>query len=140
MQLQRIIKTGTRLVWVALSVALSVYWLLRRVPRNGDDHSVSVKTQLVSLAVVVLILLPVVSLTDDLQASIAPAEVEHACRRGDSLPGHDAQLQSQFAIVATWLIVLHSPTSIAVGSPSHSTEVLHPQLGFAHVFQSRPPP
>lgn len=128
------------LVWAALSVALSVFWLVRRVPHNGDSHSVSLKTQLVSLAVVFLILLPVVSLTDDLQASIAPAEVEHACRRGDALPGHDVQLQSQFAIVATWLLTLRPPNAIAVGSAEQSTEVLYPQLGFALPFQSRPPP
>jgi hypothetical protein len=128
------------LVWVTLSVALSVLWLLRRVACNGDAHSISLKTQLVSLAVVLLILLPVVSITDDLQASIAPAEVEHACRRGDSIPGHDTTLQSQFAIVATWLIVLHVPNSFAVSSTSQSAEVLHPQSGFAHPLQSRPPP
>jgi hypothetical protein len=128
------------LVWVALSVTLSVFWLLRRVSSNPKEHSISVKTQLVSLAVVLLILLPVVSLTDDLQASIAPAEVEHACRRGDALPGHDAPLPSQFAIVATWLIILHSPNSIAVGPASQSVEVHHPQSGFVHPFQSRPPP
>jgi hypothetical protein len=128
------------LVWVTLSVAVSVFWLLRRVQFNGDEHAISLKTQLVSLAVILLILLPVVSLTDDLQASIAPAEVEHACRRGDALPGHDATLQSQFAIVATWLIVLHAPNSFAVRSTSQAAEVLHPQSGFAHPFQSRPPP
>ena len=128
------------LVWVALSVALSVYWLRRRVPHDGNENSVSLKTQLVALAVVFLILLPVVSLTDDLQASIAPAEVEHACRRGDALPGHDAQLQSQFAMIATWLIAPHSPNTITVGSPAQSTGLPLLQLGFVRPFQSRPPP
>jgi hypothetical protein len=128
------------LVWVALSVTLALFWLRRGLQGNRKERSISVKTQLVSLAVVLLILLPVVSLTDDLQASIAPAEVEHACRRGDALPGHDASLQSQFALVATWLVVLHSLNSIAVGSTSQAVEVLHPQSGFVHPFQSRPPP
>ena len=128
------------LIWVALSAALSVFWLLRRAPNARDGHSVSLKKQLVSLAVVFLILLPVVSLTDDLQASIAPAEVEHACRRGDALPGHDAQLQSQFAIISTWLVVLCSPNPIAVGGAEQSSAQLHPHSGFARAFQSRPPP
>jgi len=92
------------------------------------------------LAVVFLILLPVVSLTDDLQASITPAEVEHACRRGDALPGHDAQLESQFAIISTWLVVLYSPDPIAVGGAEQSPAQLHPHSGFARAFQSRPPP
>jgi len=128
------------LVWVSLSAALSVFWLLRRAPDAGDGHSVSLKTQLVSLAVVFLILLPVVSLTDDLQAFIAPAEVEHACRRGDALPGHDAQPESQFAIVSIWLVVLHSPNPIAIGGAEQTTAQLHPHSGFTRAFQSRPPP
>lgn len=128
------------LVWVALSVTLSVLWLRRRVPHDDDSHSVSLKTQFVALAVILLILLPVVSLTDDLQAFIAPAEVEHACRRGDALPGHDSQLQSQLAFVATWLIVLYSPNTVAVGSAEQSTEVFYPAFNFSRPFQSRPPP
>jgi hypothetical protein len=134
------VETLLNLVWLALSVTLSALWLLRQVRCDRKEHSLSVKTQLVSLAVVLLILLPVVSLTADLQASIAPAEVEHACRRGDALPGHDAPLQSQFAIVGTWLIVLHAPNSIGMVSTSRSIEVFHPQPGFVNPFQSRPPP
>lgn len=133
-------ETLLNLVWLALSVAISGLWLLRRMSSNRRESSISIKTQLVSLAVILLILLPVISLTDDLQASLAPAEVEHACRRGDTLPGHDASIQSQFVMVATWLVVLHTPNSISVGSPSLSVEVLNPQPGFVNPFQSRPPP
>jgi hypothetical protein len=64
-------------VWMAL--ASLMFWLwMRRAPSEG----VSRWTQLAALAVVVLILLPEISVTDDLMAAQNPAETD-CCQRKD---------------------------------------------------------
>jgi hypothetical protein len=74
------------LVWVALSVTLFGLWVRDR--RNQDpSHQgrnpsrARLIWQLTALAVLIVVLLPAVSLTDDLQACTAPAETEHIGRR-----------------------------------------------------------
>ena len=65
------------LVWMALATLMFWLWM-RRAPSEG----VSRRTQLAALAVVVLILLPVISVTDDLMAAQNPAETD-CCQRKD---------------------------------------------------------
>ena len=50
---------------------------LRFAPRTGPDRRI----QFVALAMIILILLPVISMTDDLQAARNPAEVDTCLRR-----------------------------------------------------------
>ncbi|MGD0682309.1 MAG: hypothetical protein ABR990_09680 [Terracidiphilus sp.] len=64
------------LVWTVLAVVIMCLWL-RFCTRTGADR----RMQLVSLAMLIAILLPVISVTDDLQALQNPAELDCCARR-----------------------------------------------------------
>jgi hypothetical protein len=65
------------LAWVLVAALMFCLWL-RFSPRTGVDR----RTQLAALAVLLLILFPVISVTDDLQAVQNPAETDCLLRRG----------------------------------------------------------
>ena len=70
------------LAWVALAALMFCLWL-RYASRTGPDrHIENRKAQFVALAVLLLILFPVISVTDDLQAIQNPAETDTSLRRG----------------------------------------------------------
>jgi len=64
------------LAGVLVAVAMVCLWL-RWAPRAGVDR----RTQLVALALLILILFPVISVTDDLLAAQNPAETDSCVRR-----------------------------------------------------------
>jgi hypothetical protein len=64
------------LVGMLVGLAIACMWL-RWAPRARFDR----KTQLVALALLILILFPVISVTDDLQAAQNPAETDSSLRR-----------------------------------------------------------
>jgi hypothetical protein len=64
------------LAWALSAIVIVCSWL-RYGPRAGAGR----RTQLVALAVLILILFPVISVTDDLQAVQNPAEVDSCLRR-----------------------------------------------------------
>ena len=69
----------SNLAWVVVVVAVCAIWL--RCQRGGRGKSLlpALGIQLVSLAVLSAILLPVISVTDDLHAFDLPAEVARSC-------------------------------------------------------------
>src|SRR5580698_3425129 len=64
------------LAWAACSLVLIWFWT-----RNTAANPVPRRTQLLALAMVVLLLLPVISLSDDLMAMQGPAESDTCLRR-----------------------------------------------------------
>lgn len=64
------------LVWALLATLMFWLWM-----RHAPCECLSRRTQLVALVVVILVLLPVISMTDDLQALQNPAEVDCCARR-----------------------------------------------------------
>jgi len=130
----------SNLAWVAIAVFLWGFWLADR--RRAHDGALLPRTgaQLIALAMLTAILLPVISVTDDLQASHNPAEVERACSRTDQ----HAFLYSGMhpAPAAHALLATDSrfarPRTIGFRTSEHS-----PRCSWrAHipVFWSRPPP
>jgi hypothetical protein len=79
------------LVWALLAILLVRLWL-RHAPRG----CASTRTQIAALAMLILILLPVISVTDDLQSIQNPAEVDSARRNHAAASPH-----SIFSDVAT---------------------------------------
>lgn len=72
------------LAWLMLAVSMIVLWL-HFAPQAGRDRRV----QFVALALVIIVLLPAISMTDDLMAAQNPAEVDTCLRRDhDWLAGH----------------------------------------------------
>jgi hypothetical protein len=77
------------LAWLAVTIALWGFWCAqgRQVKRRSLLPAIAV--QLISLCALTAILLPVISITDDLQASNNPAEVERgAGKRNQFLHSH----------------------------------------------------
>lgn len=64
------------LVWTLLAATMVFLWI-----RFGPKNSMSRRMQFLALAVLLLILFPVVSVTDDLQAAQNPAEADCLMRR-----------------------------------------------------------
>src|SRR5580704_19513640 len=71
------------LAWLAVTIALWGFWCAqgRQVKRRSLLPAIAV--QLISLCALTAILLPVISITDDLQASNNPAEVERGAGKRD---------------------------------------------------------
>ncbi|MGA3033691.1 MAG: hypothetical protein ABSD70_10425 [Terracidiphilus sp.] len=71
--------------WVLVALAMMGAWL--RIERTTKER----RAQFIALAVVILILLPAISMTDDLLAAQNPAEIDCCVRRDDcSLHAHSS--------------------------------------------------
>jgi hypothetical protein len=113
------------LLWITLSVALFGMWLRGQLQWADGSLRPSAQMQIAALAVLIIVLLPVVSLTDDLQACTAPAEAEHLVRRDlhDSSIEHIDASSIIIAVLfsfqnASGLTTLsHLPTSLKIGAP-----------------------
>jgi hypothetical protein len=81
------------LAWVLLAALMFGLWM-RFAPRNGADR----RMQIVALAVLLVVLFPVISVTDDIQAFQNPAEADslqrrdHACSAPHSILSHGPAL------------------------------------------------
>lgn len=96
--------------------------------------------QLVALSLLTMILLPVISVSDDLQASHNPAEVERTCLRNDQhwlRPDTPPPAPAALAAVITCLL-LACPRTIAFLCPPAAPR--SEPIASLRVFASRPPP
>jgi hypothetical protein len=122
------------IAWLLCSLALICFWT-----RSSGSARVSRKTQLMALAMVVLLLLPVISLSDDLMAMQGPAETDTCMRRAyHSDEGHPSVTPASFVLpeLVFALLPLSGYSRVAVQSTSlaPSTPVLVRSL------DRRPPP
>jgi hypothetical protein len=74
-------------LWLSLSLLLVVTWV--RAAKHG--HTKSTWTTLIALGLLLVLLLPVISMTDDLVAMENPSEIEHVVRRSEMPLLHLAQ-------------------------------------------------
>ena len=118
----------------ALSAAMFFGIWLRHSRQAGADR----RTQLVALAVLVLILFPVISVTDDLQAMQNPAEAD-CCLRRDHVVSTAHSIFPSVAGVPPPVFAELSFGFLQVAAPgSLSAPVVdHPALA---PIQNRPPP
>ena len=120
------------LAWVLLAATMICLWI-RFAPRETSPW-----TQLVALAVVLLILLPAISMTDDLLAIQNPAEAD-CCVRQDHKPSNP---HSVLSAVAT--LPLQSISSFSFGTPRLLAPgiVCRPTIESPALasIQNRPPP
>jgi hypothetical protein len=66
--------------WVVVATLMFWLWMRHAVP-NGADR----RTQLAALALAIVILFPVISMTDDIAMAQNPAETTDCCQRKDHL-------------------------------------------------------
>ncbi|HZD49352.1 MAG TPA: hypothetical protein VE178_11465 [Silvibacterium sp.] len=113
------------LLWLALSASLFGLWLLGRSGGSSESLDVSIRRQVTALAVLIAVLFPVVSLTDDLLAWTTPMEVEHLVRRDlQDHPGGRVDTGAigvtvffSFDRAAALQTFLHLLPSIEIGTP-----------------------
>jgi len=121
------------LVWVALAIAIVRMWLCH-APNEGTNR----RTGFAALFLLLLILFPVISVTDDLQAMQNPAEAETALRKIQSAVNPYTICPTmatlpESAVSAVTLVVL--PFAVATRSPFAVPD--NPSLA---PIQIRPPP
>lgn len=127
------------LLWLALSALLLGLWLFHR--RGAADHSLrsSEGIQFIALALLIVVLLPVVSLTDDLQACTMPAESEHLSRRGDFQTVADFTLRA-VSVIAGLFSFDTTPNAHTFACLSLPAEIEKPGAGYLRILGTRPPP
>jgi hypothetical protein len=82
------------LAWAACSLLLIWFWT-----RSTASNPVPRRTQILALTMVVLLLLPVISLSDDLMAMQGPAETDSSMRRAlHPDEGHPSVVPMSFAL------------------------------------------
>ena len=121
------------LVWVLLAVAIVRLWT-----SYARQEGVSRRAQVIALATLIVILLPVISITDDLQTIQNPAELECCARRNhvascphSIFPAIAALTPSAFAKPSLCFLRFVGPSSFPV--PTVDNPALAP-------IQNRPPP
>jgi hypothetical protein len=121
------------LAWIVL--AASMYWLwIGSAPRGGATR----RTQFVALVLVVLILFPVISVTDDLTATLNPAETDCCQRRGHAFSGFLSTLHPGLEFVLP-TIVPFAPGSSHFAALGNLIAPLV-KVPALRSIQTRPPP
>jgi hypothetical protein len=132
------------LAWAAITFAFWSCWFVRRRQARPVSARVSplpaIAVQLISLAALTAILLPVISITDDLQAANNPAEVERGAGKRDHLSSFEQAHQGVSGVVA--LVVSGLRPALLTRFSLMPADSAVPTHGTAHLLApwSRPPP
>lgn len=121
------------LAWAALAVSIICVWA-----RVGDRSGLNRRRQIVALAVLLAILFPVISVSDDLMAAQTATE-QDSCQRRDYLaPSSAHPIVPLTAIVYAlhFEISFGAPRFAAIRTPSLPS-LEHPEL---EGIENRPPP
>jgi hypothetical protein len=124
------------LIWLSLSASLVLLWI--KGSRDGSPDR-DWKVQLLALVMLALILLPVISMTDDMQAMSA-AEVEHMTRRADLLPSIDQPADLVVPLSAGLLPDQHLSNLQTFARIEPTLQSVRPQTGYVRHMANRPPP
>jgi len=121
------------LAWFLVALAMWVVWL-RAAGRNAAER----RLQLIALAVMIFVLLPAISMTDDLLAAQNPAETDSCLRRDHEISSAHSVFPATAAppLESFAGLDLHSHRLAAPGRVA-APAVKSPALSS---FQSRPPP
>ncbi len=119
--------------WALVAVWMLFVWM-RMAPRTALDR----RAQFVALSIVILILLPAISMTDDLIAAQNPAEIDCCVRRDHDFSRPLSIVPTSAALPLPAFTGL-SITFMHLAAPSivSAPFVDHPALG---PIQNRPPP
>jgi hypothetical protein len=129
-------------VWLLLGLSLITAWLAhawRTRTCNSDDLLPSRRLQFTAVLMLVILLLPVISLTDDLAMCTAPGDAERAFRLHDPFDGSlptPALLPSTMAWMDAVAVLMHSGPS----RPVEQEELVVQLAGTRLPIDSRPPP
>jgi hypothetical protein len=127
------------LLWVSVSLLVVLLWA-RAVWLGQTKLTWST---VAAIALLLLLILPVISMTDDLVAMAAPLEDDHPVRRGDMPLLHMDHVSSApldavaFAMLLLLGIAFIGTRLTRLVPPSYSRTLL---AGFARASSVRPPP
>lgn len=130
----------SNLAWAVTVIAMLVVWLAsrRRVRRGTVLPAIGV--QIIAFAMTSVILLPAISVTDDLNACVIPAEVERTCgwNHRNLAP---VDVPHRLPIALALLTSLLRPTHLRTVAMLTTDEPVscHP-FDFGRKLWSRPPP
>lgn len=129
----------SNLVWLAVAIALWGLWFANLRGARKKSLLPAIGVQVMALAMLTGILLPVISVTDDLQASHMPAEVERTSARSDRhlSPALPTKLPFALAVLTSWLSSRH-PRRVALLAREESVQ--RQKHGHLIPLWSRPPP
>ena len=95
------------LVWASISLSLVVCWF-----RSARSSRAKLEWGLViALALLIVLLFPAISMTDDLVAMNAPAELEHMLRRSEAPLTHTTSVSWLDAVTAILVMCIISSAS-----------------------------
>jgi hypothetical protein len=122
------------IAWAICSIGLIWFWT-----QNNASNLVPLRTQILALAMIVLLLLPVISLSDDLIAMQGPAEADTCLRKAlHSNEIHPSAIPASFAlpedVVAALSLSWFSQDVLQAYRPTPPPAFLNRSL------DSRPPP
>ena len=121
------------LAWVMLAVLMTWQWV-----KHARGTNASWRVQIVALAVVLVILLPAISMTDDLMAANNPAEIDTCLRRDHDPVSPHAIVPVVAAFVAPFFAGLSFSTIGQFAAADSLAPVLeNPALV---PIENRPPP
>ena len=125
------------LIWVAVSMLLGIWWI--RAVKTG--HARNGWIAAVTVCLLLLLLLPVISMTDDLVAMSSPSEMEHEVRRVEMSLAHSVAVDP-FAMVefAALLFAVMAWLSAQMVRLQPSPLFVRLQSNFLRTAGVRPPP
>lgn len=128
--------------WLLIVLALFASWVFALVGRSSrtDPSRPSWQLQLTALLVLIVLLFPVISMTDDLAACTAPQEAERALRLHD--PTLDVVLHQVFLPNAlAWTDRIAAMLQTGTSQPvEYEACLVHLLDGNPLPLDSRPPP
>jgi hypothetical protein len=122
------------LAWLAVAGVLVTLWL-----RGDSQGGAERRGQLIAMAVLIAILLPVISVSDDLQAIQNASEADNYLRRDHLVPSNPSPVQPMLAAIlpaisaglGVGFLRFIAPTLLSVQEPKH------PEIAG---IDNRPPP
>lgn len=135
-----IVEVLSNLIWLVVAVVLIACWLVGLRQKSARSLLPAIGLQLVAVALLAVILLPVISVSDDLQAANTPAEVEHVSRRCDLQPSPDQPLHSLPAALALLVAGMTLPGQQKMEFQAWTEPPVRPVRGHVRALATRPPP
>lgn len=126
------------LAWAAFSLSLLVLWLASL--RNGTSSTDW--RVIIAFALLVVLLFPVISMTDDLAAINNPAEAEHIFRRSVAPLLHGSAISPLGLIFGLLLLLLFASFTTLLASTrfTPASPLTRLLAGFLRSCSVRPPP
>lgn len=130
----------SNLVWAAVILALWGVWLADWRCRHGTSFLPRVGVQLLALVMLSAVLLPAISISDDLQAYHNPAEVQRTSDRNDRHAVFAKSPQSLPVALAILAFCLRPSRLRTIAFLTANDPKPRRQIAYSHTLWSRPPP